>query len=424
MTATRFALVALVLLALPSAVGKSSFGRDEEPERPSSYGSVDGVTYFMLAGPVNASRLASDPGTGDTPLDFSGCAFVQLRPDLERGRISIAGLIDGFTPLRAEIGDFSGSIASQGPIATNLTLDAAYHPVLPAGQTVRGEAATEGVAEMKASEYIDFTRTPPSFALANFTDPVGGGEELRAILAVAEDGVRDDETGALDDQVTRDDMEMHIVLASPQGAAPDADELPPFFGPSDLPDGSQSADAEHTRTFEFLNTRFGGKGTVAFSATSKAPPGFNEATVLVRAPDGSEQANTTVQWSALAAGQATLEFAADQMGFYTVTVMGKLLLGSYSMQVTLDPAPAFQLDFWWEDAVRGAEAVNAYGDCQRDVGLRAQVVAGKVDRAQPPSFPLQVVVVSIVAAAIAALVVVKLVSDQVSSGEFRKQFKR
>ncbi|MHB1262606.1 MAG: hypothetical protein ACYC2H_12930 [Thermoplasmatota archaeon] len=424
MTAARLALLALVLLTLPSAVGKSSLGGDEETERPSSYGSIDGVTYFMLAGPVNASHVASNPGTGDAVMDFQGCAFVQLRPDLDRGRISIAGLIDGFTPMRAEIGDFSGNAGPQGPIATNLTIDAAYHPVLQAGQTVRAEAVTEGIAEMKASEYVDVLQSPPRFVMANFTDPVGGGEELRALLAIAEDGIRDDETGALQDKVTRDDAEMHIVLTSPEGVSPDPDELPPFFGPSDLPDGSYSADAEHSRNFEFLNTRFGGKGTLAFTASSKAPPGFNEVTVLLRAPDGSEQANATVQWSALEAGQATLEFPADQMGFYTVTVTGKLMLGSYSMQVTLDAAPAFQLDFWWEDVVRGAQAVNAYGDCQRDVGLRAQVVAGKVDRAQPPAFPMKVVVLSIAAAAATVLLVVKLVSDQVSSGEFRKQFKK
>lgn len=425
MTAARsaFALLALVLLALPSAVGKSSFGRDEEPARPSSYGSMDGVTYFLLAGQVNASRLASDPGTGESFLDFAGCAFVQLRPELDRGRISIAGLIDGSTPMRAEIGDFSGDAGSQGPIATNLTLDAAYHPVLKPGQTVRGEAATEGIAEMKASEYVDFTRVPPVFVMANFTDPVGGGEELRALLAVSEDGIRDDATGALLDEVVRDDPELHIVLTSPAGATP-APETFLLNGAGNMPDGSHSADAEYTRTSEFLNTRFGGKGTLEFSADSKAPPGFNEVTVVVRAPDGSEQANATVQWSALATGQATLEFPADQMGFYTVTVTGKLMLASYAMQVTLAPAEAFRLDFWWEDVVRGAAAVNAYGDCQRDIGLRAQAVAGKVERAQPPSFPLQVVVLSIAAAAITALVVVKLVSEQVSTGEFRKRFKR
>ncbi|HUR26345.1 MAG TPA: hypothetical protein VM327_10075 [Candidatus Thermoplasmatota archaeon] len=409
----------LLLLAAPTALG-GRFDRSETPAATSPYASVDHVTYYMVAGVANGSALASDPGTGESVLAFDGCAFVQLRPALGRGRISIAGLVDGFTPVRVEVGDFEGNVMSQGPIATNLTLDAAYLPVLAPGQTAAGEAAGKALAQMEAAEHFDPERG--AVTLANFTDPVGGGEDLEATLAMAKDGVRDDGTGARLDKVAGGDEELHLVLRSPAGVAPN-DEALRFYGPPDLPSGLPATDAEYTESYEFLNTRFGGIATVRFDATAKAPPGFNAVTLVVRAPDGGEAANTTVEWSALAAGTASLEFPADQMGFYTVLVTGKLMLASYTIDVTLGAAPSFQLDFWWEDVVRGAPAQTAYGDCQRDIGMRAQVVAGTVDRATPPSFPLEVVVVGIAAAAIAALLVVKLVQDQVSSDAFRKMKK-
>lgn len=410
------AIAVLLLLAAPTAMG-ARFGREEETAQPSSYAAIDGVTYYLAAGLVNGSALASDPGTGESVMDFAGCAFVQLRPELGRGRVSIAGLVDGFTPLRVDYEDFVGDVASQGPIATNLTLDAAYHPVLGAGQSAGGEVAGQATAQMRASEYYDFDKG--AFQLANFTDPVGGGEDLRATLAMARDGVRDDATGARLADVAEGDEELHLVLASPEGARPEGDSVR-FYGPPDVPDGIPATDAEYVGSFDFLNTRFGGTATVTFSATSKAPPGLNSLTLVVRAPDGTEAGNTTVDWSVLAAGAATIEFPADQLGFYAIIVTGKIALASYTIDVELAPAAAFQLDFWWEDVVRGGAAQGAFGDCQRDIGLRAQVVAGEVARSQPPSFPLEVVVLGVAAAVVAALLVVKLAQDQLSGDAFRK----
>ena len=418
MMPSRLALLVVLLVGLPTALGAR--GSEVDAPAPQPYAAIDGVTYYMVAGLVNASALASDPGTGEAVMDFAGCAFVQLRPDFGRGRVSIAGLVDGFTPLRVDFADFAGDTASQGPIATNLTLDAASHPMLGAGQAARGEAAGEATAQMRASEYYDPEKR--AILLANFTDPVGGGEELRARLAMAGDGVRDDETGARLEEVSKGDEELHIVLTSPEGAQPQGDSVR-FPGPSDVPDGVPATDAEHAESFQFLNTRFGGQATVTFSATSKAPPGLNSVTVVARAPDGSEVGNATVDWSVLAPGAATLEFPADQLGFYDILVTGQILLASYAVDVELAAAPAFQLDFWWEDVVRGGAAQNAFGDCQRDLGLRASVVAGEVDRAKPPSFPFEAVAVGVGAAVIAALLVVKLVQDQVSSDAFRKMKK-
>jgi len=124
--------------------------------------------------------------------------------------------------------------------------------------------------------------------------------------------------------------------------------------------------------------------------------------------------------ASLKTNTATIEFRADQLGFYEIVLTGRILLASYTIDVELAAAPAFQLDFWWEDVVRGAAAQSAYGDCQRDLGLRAQVVAGEVARPQPPSFPLEVVVLGVAAALVAALLVVKLAQDQLSGDAFRK----
>lgn len=410
------ALLLAFLMALPSALGANA----EEPAPTSPYGSLDGVTYYLVAGQVNGSALASNPGTGDVLLDFAGCAFVQMRPELDRGRVSIAGFVDGSTPLRVDVHEFSGDVARQGPIAANLTLDPTTHPLLPTGQTARGEVAGKATAEMFVDQYIDFTATPlPRLRMANFTDPVGGGDELVATVTMAKDGLRDDATGALLDAVARDDEELHIVLSSPPGASPQSDRAT-FQSSADLPDGSLSADAEHVQAYEFLNTRFGGKATIVVAMQSKAPPGFNAVTVTVRAPDGSEAGNASVQSSALGDGSATIAFDADQMGFYSILVTGQVLLGSYRVDLQLDAPPAFRLDFWWEDVVRGDAAPDAFGECQRGIGLRADAVPIRIGRSQPPAFPLEVVIVAIVAAAATALLVVKLAADQVSASAFRK----
>jgi hypothetical protein len=418
MTASLRALAALslALLILPSAHGATQMEEAEE-DPLSAYAVWDGVTYYLAAGIVNGSSVAIDVGGGERLLDFNGCALVQLRPGLDRGRVSIAGMVDGVTPLRVDFGEFDGDTASQGPVAANLTLNPAVHPMLPAGATARGEVAGEAIATMQAAEVWD--PIDERYRAANFTDPVGGGTELRARLAVSQDGVRDDGTGSLQDEVEDGDREMHIVLESPAGASPSADAFQ-FTSSPDLPDGSTMPDAEHAAAYDFLNTRFGGQATVTLTMPSKAPPGFNALTMAVRAPDGAEVANASLESSVLAAGAATVEFPADQMGLYRIVVTGQLMLGSYTLDVTLDPAPSFQMDFWWEEPVRGAAAPDAYGECQKQVGLRAQVVAGRVDRSSPPGFPLQVVLVALLAATITALLVVKLVMDQVSANAFRK----
>jgi hypothetical protein len=412
--ARLLAALALLVLVLPSALAAT----DEEAEGPASpYAPFDGVTYYMLAGVVNGSAAAVDSGAGERLLAFDGCAFVQLRPDLDRGRVSIAGMVDGVTPIQVSFEEFGGDLASQGPIAANVTLDSASLPALPAGKTARGEVVGEAMATMKASEVWD--PIDERYRAANFTDPVGGGEELRALLAVSEEDVRDDETSTAQDRSDQGERELHIVVESPPGSSPSSDSFG-FASPAELGDGSMMPDAEHAATYEFLNTRFGGTGSITLTLTTKAPPGFNALTMAVRAPDGAEVGNVTVEGSVLAPGTATIDFPADQLGVYHVLVTGKHLLGSYTVGVQLDPAPAFRMDFWWEDPVPGAAAADAFGECQKQLGLRAQVVAGRVDRADPPGFPLQVVVVGIVAAVITGLLVVKLVMDQVSSSAFRK----
>lgn len=411
----RPAAVALALLLFPSALAASQMEEAEDPL--SSYAVWDEVTYYLAAGIVNGSSVAVDFGGGERLLDFDGCALVQLRPELDRGRVSIAGMVDGVTPLRVDFGDFDGDTASQGAVAANLTLDPSMHPMLPAGATARGEVAGAAVATMQAAEVWD--PVDERYRAANFTDPVGGGTELHARLAASRDGVRDDETGALQDKVEEGDRELHIVLGSPSGASPSADQFQ-FASPADLPDGSTMPNAEHAAAYDFLNTRFGGTATITLTMPSKAPPGFNALTLAVRAPDGAEVANASVESSVLAAGTATVEFPADQMGLYRIVVTGQLLLGSYTLDVTLDAAPSFQMDFWWEETVRGAAAPDAHGECQKQLGLRAQVVAGRVDRSSPPGFPLQTVLIALVAGTITALLVVKLVMDQVSANAFRK----
>lgn len=404
----------LAILALPIAAAGFSSTHDEGP--PSAYGTVDGVTYYMAAGLVNGSALTHDAGAGEQRLDFQGCAFLQFRPAFGRGRLAVDGLLDAAVPLKLEMSEFD---APGGGVRTNVTLDAAHDPALPAGAKAQAELAAAGFAQMHAGIVLDELTGNPT--LGNFTDPRSGAEEMEASVFSTTDGVRD-EAGALQDKASKDD-EIHVVVASPADAQPKSDLLS-FGPPPALPDGSAFPDSEHSAAYSFRDTRYGGVAKVTVTSTSKAPPGSNEVTVAVYSPDGFEAGNVTVSSSALGPGQGSFEVPLDRIGDYAVLAHGRLLAGNYRIDVELVPPPAFKLDFWWESVERGDAARAANGQCMKDLGLRAQVLSGSVTRHKPPGFPMELVVLSIAVAAATGLFLVKLGYETFSSAEFKRSFKK
>lgn len=409
MKASILAIAALFLLSGVAAAASS----DKDP----AYASIDHVTYYVAAGVANGSYLAAKTDGGEARQTFIGCAYAQLRPNNENGRVFVAGLIDNYTPLMVEIGDFTGTGARQGGVATNLTLDQALDPIVPSGKTVGTEAAAWGTANLWAGLVPKETPFGTILVPANFTDPVGGGEDFRATYATMTDGLRDATSGdPLADPVKGRD-EMHVVVQSPEGATPTPDHVS-FAGPANVPQ------AEHAATYDMLNPRFGGLATVTFTATANAPPGLNELTLRVLRPDGTVAGNASVSASVIAPGKATLKVPLDQMGSYTFGVTGKMLLGTYTIDVQIDPAPVFQLDFWWDQVARGDQGRSYVNDCQKEIGLVSQVRPVAVGRHRPPHFPLEVVVMAAAGSLATILLITKYITESVAAGEFRRAFRK
>jgi hypothetical protein len=402
--------VAAFFLLSGVAVAASS---DKDP----AYASIDHVTYYVAAGVANGSYLAAQTDGGEARQTFIGCAYAQLRPDNENGRVFVAGLIDNYTPLMVEVGDFAGGHERQGGVATNLTLDQGLDAVVPAGKTVASEAAAWGTANLWAGLVPKETPFGTILVPANFTDPVGGGEDFRATYATLDDGLRDAASGNPLAEPAKGQGEMHVVVQSPEGATPTPDHVS-FVGPANVPQ------AEHAATYDMLNSRFGGQATVTFTATANAPPGLNELTIRVLRPDGTLAGNASVSASVIAPGKATLKVPLSQMGTYTFGVTGKMLLGTYTIDVQLDPAPVFQLDFWWDAIARGDQGRSYVNDCQKEIGLVAQVRPVTVGRHKPPHFPLEVVAMAAVGSLASILLLTKYITESVAAGEFRRAFRK
>lgn len=415
MKAVPIAFGLVLLLAGVAAAAQS-------PNDP-SYASVDRVTYYIVAGMANGSALASQAGGGEVRQNFIGCAFAQMRPDRNNGRIQVTGFIDDSTDLKLEVDDFAGTKAQQGGIATNLTLDPTVASIVPAGSTIGAEAAAWGTANMWAGFHLEPTPLGLQLVRSNFTDPVGGGEDLDATFVSTHDGLRDLVSGSPLAEPKHGQDEIHLVLTSPAGATPTPDKVQ-FVGPANLPDGSMAADAEHSALYSFIDTRFGGQATIAITATSKAAPGFNELTLHVLQPDGLEVGNTSVTSSVVAPGTSSIKVPLAEMGSYTLAVGGKLLMGSYTVDVQLDPAPSFRLDFWWSQIARGEQGRSVTSDCQRQIGVLSSVSGPAVGRHKPPLFPLEVVALAAVAALITVLLITKYISESVQAGEFKRQFRK
>lgn len=410
--------VVAALLALLLGAGVASAAK---PPADPYYTTIDGVSYFAASGHAQGSAAMAKDGSGERRLDFVGCAFVQLRPGNENGRIQVLGLLDNYTPMAAEVGDFAGDGARQGGVATNLTLRDDLDHALPHGAAVPAEAAAWGTATMSAGLVFDPAKN--TFVFANFTDPVGGGEELRATFALLKDGVRDNATGALLGKPDKGRTEMHVVLESPDGAAPTPDHAS-YAGPSDLPDGSMSADAEHAALYPMLDTRFGGEADVTITATSKAAPGLNQLTMHVLRPDGSDAGNVSVASSFLGPGKQTLKVRLDQMGQYQIAVTGKLLMGSYGIDAVLQPAPAFRLDAWWGNLTAGASSGSAQTACAKEIGAIATVRPVVVGRHRPTLFPFEVMVLAAVGILMTVLMATKFVAHTRAESDFKRQFRR
>jgi len=407
------ALLLLALLALPASAVPSS----GDP----AYSRIDGVTYYIAAGQANGSALMARTGGGQERVAFVGCAYAQLRPDHDAGRVFVAGIVDNVTPVSVELGDLAGKDPrQQGGAATNLTLDSSLDPAIPANIAVPAEAAAWGSAEMRAGTMVNPLNG--NYVPANFTDPVGGGEDLAATLAVLRDGVRGAD-GSLLAKPAKGADEMHVVVQSPPGAAPSPDHASYVYLGA-LPDGSSPSESEHQATYTLLNSRYGGTAKATLTFSSKAPPGANRLRLDVLRPDGTLVGSANATASLLGDGTATVDFPLDAMGAYTLAVAGKILMGSYRIGVDLQPAPVFQLDFWWPMVARGEQARDVLNSCQKEIGLLASVPPVRVGQHRPPSFPLRLVVLSAAVAVATGLLVVKYVSETVTADDFRRQFRK
>jgi hypothetical protein len=422
---------AAVLLAATSSLAAAA---TEEPE--SAYGSKEGVSYLFAYGPLGNGALASGPAyDGSGLVHFDGCAFVQLRPAFGSGRVLAVGQVDGGSDFLLQIDELRGptkEVASG--IATNLTVDGSLENGSPLYPKVLADAAVWGTAH---GYFLD----PVQARLENFTDPVGGGSDLAASLVVTRQGFRDGATngilsaagGWFDPHanvaaVLNGRPEVHLRIHSPPGAQPRGAAVS-FNSTGTIPDktGYLAPSDQHNATFALFNSRFGGQATARMTATALAPAGSNALRFSWYSPTGELVGSKTLEPAVGADAQAELAFPLSQFGTYHVVVSGKVALAKYAIAVDLAAPKAFDLNFWWHDALLGAHATNGLQSCEQALAERSGAgvapVSTHVGRAKPPGFPVGLVALAVAGTAATTMMLVKLITEAASEAALRRQGK-
>lgn len=391
MNRTAVAVAATILLvALP--VGAQS-----------AYHGVDGVTYYFAMGTRLSGHVVNHgDAAGPHTLNFTGCAFAQFRPETGGGRMHVIGLIDDLTYLEVEFDEFLSPDGTTPAIMPNLTLDGSY------GQTptVRTSMAAWGTAVVLVDNEV-------------LPEPVGDGERYDASFYTGHDGVRDDETLAPSTEADRGDHELHLRLRTPDDAVPTS--VQGRFAPSgDLPGGLFSPNEAYSDRLVIPNLKYGGTAVFAIRMTANAPPDMNDVEFSVQSPTGQALGSVRLTPSILGAADGELRVPLSEFGMYAIEARGKVALSSYTIDITLEPADVFDLDFWWEDVEYGQEAGPAMNQCRKQMGY-AIVPGSIIGRDDPPSFLLELVFVGVIAGIATVLLIVRIVSDSATSSLFRKQ---
>ncbi|MES2154819.1 MAG: hypothetical protein V4510_06750 [bacterium] len=390
---------ALVALAISSSAADVQSG----------YGRVDGVTYYMAFGGSGSGVMAlGSAPTGHPTAVFAGCALAQLRPEREHGIVRMVGVVDGITPVTIDVSSFHGGGDKQGGIATNITLDGALDDG-PDHPAVLASAAAWGTARISVNG-------------ANFTDPVGDGEEFTATFFAANDGLRDDATHALAAKPVAGQSEFHLRVRSPTGAAP----KPATFhteSPDNLPAGLGSYAPEYKAFRPFANVKYGGKAVAHVTTSADAPPGLNQLTFTVLSPIGAAVANQTVAFDATTNGKVDLPFDLDHLGMYGLQVTGKMATGHYAVDIEMTPPSDFDLNMWWDSVLFGLKGRAQMSPCTENLESTTGVSAA-VGRPKPPQYPVQDVILAVAGTAVGLLVAVKLVMHTRSTASFRRSTRR
>lgn len=363
---------------------------------------LDGVTYQYMVGPKGTGTMELE-GVGTMP--FEGCAFILLHPGTPNGRVVVYGVYDNVTPFLADLQQFTLPNGFPG-----YRYDAVVEQdglEVPADFSAAGNA-TLRVGSLRYYDPVSSTGVPED-------DREAPNMQGSATLLAA--GVRDNVTGAVLGAPSSGDPEIHVRVTSAANATPSSTGF--SFTSGTVPLTPSSA---YFQAIPFDNLKLGGTGNLQVSATGYGLAGETDLLVYIVSPRGNVVANASLQPALLADDGQQLEFPLDEMGLYQLIISGQTGVASYAGSVTLAPPETFDLHLWWDNVTYGRDAYDAYLECSKAVRSPNAVVATDrvVARPLPPQFLLGTVAVGIGTVATIVLLVVKLVSDQVSLTSFRK----
>lgn len=385
----RGGLVALALVVLATVPAAADLPKDASFE-------LDAVTYLYATGVLGSGSMAiGDAADGAGLLPYHACAFVMLHPGTPNGRVMVRGLYGNVTGVEAYLDQFRLPTGKRG-----YSLDA---PAETDGSTVLSDLAITGNATLRVGG-------------DSFADPATDNKTMVGRLALLSSGVRDDSTRArLVGPEPDADSELHLEVTSLPGLPSTSQELT-FSSPASPP--TEAFGQMHV----FSNTKFGGRAVLDISTSAPVPTGMNELNFTLIAPSGAHVASATLRPALLADDDVTLEAPLAEFGQYLLLVTGKVALGSYTVQATLEPPEDFRLHLWWENVTFGRQAYDDYIACSDAVGSPNEVVSVEsiTGRPDPPRFRLGIVVAGVAAGFAVVVLAVKLVSDQVSLAAFRR----
>ncbi len=100
-------------------------------------------------------------------------------------------------------------------------------------------------------------------------------------------------------------------------------------------------------------------------------------------------------------------------------------MAKYNIAVTLNPPPALDLTFWWENVTVGEGSAHAYNKCQMEtLTAGGTLEASIIDRPPPPGYDVSLMAVGVVGAAIAVTVLVAIILQQTTASKFHKRARK
>lgn len=423
----------------------TSFGRLGSGHMARSGESDNGSIRFPAAGldgatvaPIRAclfAQYAKEP----TPLGGRGAENPFRRaggkveePPLGRnfGRTTVAALLYGgvrtvinFEEMNGASDWHNGGVRFNFDAFGDRTNGPLPLPQLPVHMASWGNATFE-VAGNEIADPV--SGVPPNY------DPNEDQLNWTADFYLVKSGIRDNATKAMHDlaggiydpsdprdaKVERGDYEAHLFLYSREGTPKATPRT--FRGPQPV-----IAERPYSTEFSFQNTWYPGKVTLVYRVTTPGPTlQTTDLTFRVLDADLNVLSRTTLGGVAGASDSKTVTVSLDHPLQYRILVAGNATGATFEIAATFS-GEASLFWFWWEDVVAGKAAASQYSKCAYDLlGDTFRPLPIVIDTPKAPTLALIYVILGVAGASLYGLFLTKLVMDQVSTGDFKRRFRK